>query len=71
MFPQTISCIIIFAVAVFLAAPLGKYLSRIYKEEKSPLDFLLTPENRLYRFCRINVQAGDELEAIPRRYFYN
>ena len=46
MFVQTISCILIFAVAVFLAVPLGKYLSRIYKEEKSLLGFLLPLENR-------------------------
>ena len=58
MFLQTISCTLIFAVAVFLAVPLGRYLSRIYKEERSPLDFLQPLENRLYRFCRINAQAG-------------
>src|SRR5580700_908532 len=58
MFLQTILCILIFAVAVFLAVPLGKYLSRVYKEERSLLDFLQPLENRLYRFCRINVQAG-------------
>jgi K+-transporting ATPase ATPase A chain len=58
MLLQTILCISILAVAVFLAVPLGKYLSRIYKEEKSLLDFLLPLESRLYRFCRINVQAG-------------
>jgi K+-transporting ATPase ATPase A chain len=58
MFLQTISCTLIFAVAVFLAVPLGKYLSRVYKEEKSLLDFLQPLETRLYRFCRINVQTG-------------
>jgi hypothetical protein len=55
MFLQTISCILIFAVAVFLAVPLGKYLSKVYNEQKSMLDFLEPLENRLYRFCRINV----------------
>ncbi|HXB34701.1 MAG TPA: potassium-transporting ATPase subunit KdpA [Puia sp.] len=58
MLLQTISCTLIFVVAVFLAAPLGRYLSRIYKEESSLLDFLQPLENRLFRFCRINVQAG-------------
>jgi K+-transporting ATPase ATPase A chain len=58
MFLQTISCILIFAITVFLAAPVGKYLSIVYKEQRSLLDFLLPLENRLYRFCRINAQAG-------------
>src|SRR5580693_517913 len=54
----TIICAVIFAVAVLLAVPLGKYLSKVYKEEKSLLDFLEPLENRLYRFCRINIQVG-------------
>lgn len=51
-------CIFVFAVAVCLAVPLGRYLSRVYSEERSLLDFLQPLENRLYRFCHINGKAG-------------
>jgi potassium-transporting ATPase potassium-binding subunit len=54
----TIICAVIFAVAVLLALPLGKYLSKVYKEEKSLLDFLQPLENRLYKFCHINARTG-------------
>lgn len=58
MLLQTISCLLIFAIAVFLALPLGTYLSKVYKEERSPLDFLQPLEDRIYRFCRIDARAG-------------
>src|SRR3984957_7869123 len=54
----TFICVFIFAGAVLLALPLGKYLGRVYQGERSLLDFLQPMENRLYRFCRINANAG-------------
>jgi K+-transporting ATPase ATPase A chain len=41
-----------------MAIPLGRYLSRVYREESSLLDFLQPLESGLYRFCRINGKAG-------------
>ena len=41
-----------------MAIPLGRYLSRVYREESSLLDFLQPLESRLYRCCRINGKAG-------------
>jgi potassium-transporting ATPase potassium-binding subunit len=41
-----------------MAIPLGRYLSRVYREGSSLLDFLQPLESRLYRFCRINGKAG-------------
>ena len=53
-----VTVLFVFAVAVCLAIPLGRYLSRVYQEESSLLDFLQPLEKRLYRFCRINEKAG-------------
>jgi potassium-transporting ATPase potassium-binding subunit len=55
---STIICTLVFAVAVCLAVPLGRYLSRVYQGERSLLDFLEPLENRLYRICRINEKVG-------------
>ena len=54
----TLICMFVFAVAVCLAIPLGRYLSLVYQGKRSLLDFLQPLENRLYRFCRINEKAG-------------
>src|ERR1700722_21865 len=53
-----IICTLVFAVAVCLAVPLGRYLSRVYQGGRSLLDFLEPLENRLYRLCRINEKVG-------------
>ena len=52
-----IGSMIIFIIAVLLSLPLGRYLSKVYKEEKTILDFLNPAENFLYRICRINSMA--------------
>lgn len=54
MFQNTIGCILIFMVAVLLALPLGKYLSKVYKGEKSSLDFLKPLENFIFKICGIH-----------------
>jgi K+-transporting ATPase ATPase A chain len=50
--------IIIFLAAVLLAIPLGKYLSKVYKEEKAVLDFWTPIEKYIYRICKIDSMAG-------------
>ena len=55
---NSIGCMFIFGIAVLLAVPLGGYLSRVYKEEKTRLDFLGPVEQFIYRFCGINTKAG-------------
>jgi K+-transporting ATPase ATPase A chain len=55
---DSIGCILIFGIAVLLAIPLGKYLNRVYKEEKTFLDFCDPVEKFIYKFCRINSKAG-------------
>ena len=54
---SSITSIIIFVVAVLLSLPLGKYLSKVYKEEKTVFDFWDPVENFIYRICRINTKA--------------
>lgn len=48
--------ILTFLVTVLLAFPLGIYISRVFKGEKTILDFLQPAENKLLRFCGINPQ---------------
>lgn len=53
-----IGAIAIFLIAILLALPLGRYLSKVYKEEKTFLDFWAPVENFIYRTCRINSRAA-------------
>jgi potassium-transporting ATPase potassium-binding subunit len=55
---NSIGCILIFGITALLAMPLGRYLSKVYKQEKTFLDFLDPVEKIIYRFCRINIKAG-------------
>ena len=55
---NSIGSILIFGIAALLAVPLGKYLSRVYKAEKTFLDFWDPIEKFIYKFCGINSKAG-------------
>lgn len=46
--------IVTFLLTVILAVPLGKYISRVFKGEKTALDFMLPLEKLVYRFCGID-----------------
>ena len=52
----TTDCLILLLAAV-LAWPLGRYMSRVYKEERSCLDFLQPAEAWIYRICKIDTRA--------------
>jgi potassium-transporting ATPase potassium-binding subunit len=54
MLQNTIGCILIFILAVLLAWPIGAYMNKVYKGEKSLLDFLKPIEDFLFKFCRID-----------------
>jgi potassium-transporting ATPase potassium-binding subunit len=58
MIQNATGSIFIFLTAVFLAVPLGKYLSKVYKEEKTILDFWRPVENFIFRICKIKTRAG-------------
>lgn len=53
---------IIFAVTVLFAIPLGKYISKVFKGEKTLFDFFNPIENFIYRICGINAQAEMDLK---------
>lgn len=55
---NSIGSTIIFLIAVLLALPLGRYLSKVYKEEKISFDFWNPVENFIYKICKINSKAG-------------
>lgn len=44
---------------VVLAYPLGKYIAKVYKGEKTCLDFLAPVERGIFKFCGIN--PGEEM----------
>ncbi len=54
MVTDTIAVSIIVIVCVLLSIPLGRYMARVYKGEKSVLDFVAPVEKYLYRFCKID-----------------
>ncbi len=45
---------ILFVLTVLLAIPLGRYCSKVFKNEQTWLDFLTPLENFIFRICRIN-----------------
>lgn len=45
-----------FLITVALAYPMGKYIARVYKGEKTWLDFMAPFEKLIYRICGINPQ---------------
>lgn len=49
--------VIIFVVTLLLAIPLGKYCSKVFKGERSLLDFLTPFENLIYKISRIDPKA--------------
>jgi K+-transporting ATPase ATPase A chain len=48
--------ILTFLVTVVLAYPFGRYISRVFKGEKTLLDILNPVEKAIYRFCGIDPQ---------------
>ncbi len=46
--------IVTFLLAVLLAFPLGKYISKVFKGERTVLDFISPVERFIFRFCGID-----------------
>lgn len=51
---EILGVIALFVVTVLLAVPLGKYCVKVFKNEKTWLDFLSPLEKFVYRICGIN-----------------
>ncbi len=58
IFQNSLISFLILLAAILLSVPLGRYLSKVYKNEKTILDFLEPLENFIYRICGINSMAG-------------
>ncbi len=54
MFLNTLGCLLIFTFSVLLAWPLGAYMSKVYRGDKSMLDFLKPFEAFIFKVCRID-----------------
>jgi len=48
--------ILTFLLSIVLAFPLGRYISRVFKGERTLLDFLTPLEKSIYRFCGVDPQ---------------
>jgi len=48
--------ILTFLLSIVLAYPFGRYIARVFKGEKTLLDFLNPVERAIYRFCGIDPQ---------------
>ena len=52
------------ALMVILAYPLGKYIARVYKGEKTWSDFMVPVERIIYKYAEL-IQGRNELETVP------
>ncbi|RZJ78620.1 MAG: potassium-transporting ATPase subunit KdpA, partial [Chryseobacterium sp.] len=51
---EMIGIIATFIVSLLIAFPLGKYISKVLKGERTFTDFLNPLEQRIFRFCGID-----------------
>lgn len=51
---EILGVLILFIVTVILAIPLGRYCVKVFKGEKTWLDFLAPLENAIFRVCKID-----------------
>ena len=64
--------IAMFVITVVLAIPLGRYIGKVYNGEKTWLDAVLNPIDRLFfKLGGSNTGKGNELAAEPFRAFSN
>ncbi|MDP4148655.1 MAG: potassium-transporting ATPase subunit KdpA [Bacteroidota bacterium] len=50
--------IVTFAITVLLSYPLGRYIARVFKGEKTWLDFMAPLERLIFRLCGIDPKKG-------------
>ena len=49
---------------VTLCYPLGRYIAKVYRGERTWLDFMAPVERAIYRFCR---DLAEEREQVQQR----
>jgi K+-transporting ATPase ATPase A chain len=55
---EILGVVVLFAFTVALAIPLGRYCVKVFKSEKTWLDFLAPLENAVFKICRINPESS-------------
>lgn len=69
---EILGVIVLFILTVVLAIPLGKYCAKVFKGEKTWLDFMAPVENFIYRICKINpVKSMDWKENVKASLILN
>lgn len=56
---EILGVILQIALLVGISYPLGRYIAKVYRGEKSLFDFMAPVEKRIYKFCRID--PGEEM----------
>ncbi len=51
---EILGIVVLFILTVVLAIPLGKYCAKVFKGEKTWLDFMAPLENFIFRICKID-----------------
>ena len=54
---------------VVLAYPLGRYIARVYKGEKTWSDFMAPVERVIYKICGINPVSYTHLDVYKRQAY--
>jgi K+-transporting ATPase ATPase A chain len=69
---EILGVVVLFILTVVLAIPLGKYCAKVFKGEKTWLDFMAPVENFIYRICKINpVKSMDWKENVKASLILN
>jgi potassium-transporting ATPase potassium-binding subunit len=64
--------VVLFILTVVLAIPLGKYCAKVFKGEKTWLDFITPVENFIFRICKIDpAKSMDWKENIKASLILN
>ena len=54
---EMIGIVVTFAITLLIAFPLGKYIAKVFKGEKTFTDFLNPVERGVFRFCGIDPKS--------------
>ena len=55
---EMLGVIVTFLLTVLLAIPLGRYIARVFKGERTILDFMNPVERFIFRICGIDPSKG-------------
>ena len=55
---EMLGVIVTFLLTVLLAIPLGRYIARVFKGERTILDFMRPVEKWIFRICGIDTRKG-------------